>query len=763
MQKITTLFSHLLFISVFFLSASVYAQSTCAWAKKAGGSNEDYASDVITDASGNVYSLGNFYSQTIVISGTTLTNQPYAAFNYGTEMFLVKYDSCGNFKWAKQAGGNSDTRGTGLAVDAAGNVYVSGYSSADTVSFGALKLITKEYIDAFVVKYDANGIAQWARQGTGDYHDRAYGVAVDASNNVYLTGTFSSTYVRFGNDSIRNRNSDDDIFIVKYDNSGTVQWLRGGTGDYDDQPFGIGTDANGNIYVGGTFGSSYIRFGTDSLALHGYYDIFVVKYNSNGAEQWLKTAGAGDDDEAMGLATDAAGNTYITGFIGYNSTVAFGTHSITNPNSSLASFIAKYDAGGTAQWAKKGQGNSYTFSFGRDITLDLNGDPYIIGYSDSDSLNLGAVTIYNNSITAGNGGGGDTLYDVFVAKYKTNGNLAWARSAGGTGHDFGRAITTHGNNNAYIVGEYMSPSIVLAGITLTSSNPMGDAFISNNIAASSLIPAICEVTVDSLSHYNRIYWDKTAFTTVDSFIVYREVSSGVYKRIGSKPYDSLSMLIDTARSIGPANGNPNIGSYRYKLQTVDSSGTYSPLSPYHNTVYIAGSGGVFTWNTYNVEGVTLTPVTIFYLQRDDNSTGVWNLIGAVAGTQTFLSDPNAASYPNGSWMVYGSGFDCTPTRGAINTSRSNIKTASIGIKTNEQGVQLNVYPNPFNNNLIFDIATENMQVYTLEITNTLGQLIKSIQVNAAKTIVNTEDWAGGIYFYKLFNAGHLNSGKITKE
>ena len=73
------------------------AQSTCSWAKKAGGTDEDYYSDMVTDGLGNVYVLGNFYSQTITVGGTTLTNQPYNYY-YGAEMFLVKYDSCGNFK-----------------------------------------------------------------------------------------------------------------------------------------------------------------------------------------------------------------------------------------------------------------------------------------------------------------------------------------------------------------------------------------------------------------------------------------------------------------------------------------------------------------------------------------------------------------------------------------------------------------------------------------------------------------------------------------
>ena len=232
-------------------------------------------------------------------------------------------------------------------------------------------------------------------------------------NNVYLTGTFSSDYIKFGNDSIANRNSYDDIFIAKFDNNGNLNWLRSGTGSSDDYPYSISTDAIGNVYLGGTFSSPYIRFGNDSLALNGYYDIFLAKFNSSGTEQWIRVAGDTDDDEATAITTDAQGNTYVTGFIGSGATVNFGNHSITNNNYSLATFIAKYDASGTGLWAKKGQGNSYTTCVAKSINIDVNEDPYIVGYYNSDSLDFGAIKILNNSITAGNGTGG-VVYTIFL-------------------------------------------------------------------------------------------------------------------------------------------------------------------------------------------------------------------------------------------------------------------------------------------------------------------------------------------------------------
>ncbi|HXU28271.1 MAG TPA: PKD domain-containing protein, partial [Bacteroidia bacterium] len=124
-----------------------------------------------------------------------------------------------------------------------------------------------------------------------------------------------------------------------------------------------------------------------------------------------------------------------------------------------------------------------------------------------------------------------------------------------------------------------------ATYTVTGTDVNG---CSNNSTGSVTIltaptPDICMVTTDSLSIYNVVYWDKTVYANVDSFIIYREVQTApsTYKRIGAQLYDSLSQFIDTTRHVGPANGDPNAGSYRYKLQTVDTCGNYSALSPYH--------------------------------------------------------------------------------------------------------------------------------------------------------------------------------------
>jgi hypothetical protein len=506
--------------------------------------------------------------------------------------------------------------------------------------------------------------------------------------------------------------------------------------------------------------------------LNGYYDIFIVKYNANGVEQWLRSAGASDDDEALALATDAAGNSYITGHIGISSTVSFGSHSVTNSSQALAMFVAKYDANGADQWVRSSKQDNYSNNKGLSITLDAGGNPNVIGAYSSDSLNLGAVTLHNNSLA------GDSLYDVFVAKYKaTNGYLVWARGAGGSASDFGNGIAAGPHNSLYITGEFLSPSVSFAGITCTltagSTTQTGDAFIANNISTSLVSPNICLVSADSVSgtkQYNVVYWDKTPYSNVSRFIIYREVTSGVYQQIGTRSYANLSQFTDTARHVGSTTGNggdPNGSTYRYKLQILDTSGTYSLMGPYHNTVYfVSNNNGTFTWNQYTVENAAITPVSTFDLVRDDNSTGVWNVVQSTAGTQTTLNDLNYSSFQaTASWRVDANGFNCTPTlrlaSGNNGTLVAKVKSHSNqnnnrqgGIKQLVNNSQVTIYPNP--NKGSFAIETTATERQAVQVFDVNGKLVFSQIING-NTSIDASSLSDGVYNVSIIgNEGVAN-------
>ncbi len=748
---------------LFMLPNTSKAQS-CPWAKKAGGSYDDGGSAVATDGSGNVYATGYFYSTTIVFGTTTLHNSNTTS--GGQCMYLAKYDSCGNVLWAKVAGdiNGGSTYPAGLVTDASGNVYVAGYYN-DELIMGTYTL-TSAGTSAFVAKYSSGGVVQWAVTSSGNNQEKAYGIAVDGSNNVYVTGYFNSTTITFGSNNASNGTNDgftNDAFIAKFDNSGNNLWIAGNTSntstDGDVLGYGIGTDALGNAYVCGYFESSNIVFGSTTLTNNGYNDIFVVKYSTSGAFQWLKTAGATDDDEANGIAVDAAGNSYITGRFGAGSTITFGSSTITNAAQNPTVLIAKYDASGNPQWANVSVGDHYSFNAGNGISLDAGGNPLIIGLYSSDSLLFGPVTLYNTSLLNGSGGG-DYEYDVFAAKYKANGTLSWARTAGGDSNDVGNGIAAGIHNSLYITGQFYSPTMSVAGTTFSLStgslSQTGDAFIANNISTSPVTPSICMVTVDSLSINNIVFWDNT-YPTAATYVIYREVSTNIYKVIGSQPYNALSQFIDTSRSVGPSNGNPNVGSYRYKLQIIDTAGTGSALSPYHNTIYITqGTNGTFSWATnYTIEGMTSAPDSIYVLACDTANTNSWTTVAIQAGTQQQIADPGFIHHASvANWRVDALGFHCFPATARLSgnnsvdaakvKSHSNTNNNRVAGISKVTGVnqQVSVYPNP--NNGSFVVETNATEKQTVQIYDVTGKLVLT-QSLSGKTNIDAGSLNEGVY------------------
>jgi hypothetical protein len=745
MKRIFTLPAILSFAMALFVSNAI-AQPGCAWAKKIAANNEEWGQAVATDHSGNVYYTGNFYSSSIQIGSTTLQNEPYAQFNYGSEVFLAKYDSCGNFKWAKRAGGNDETRVRGIATDAAGNVYICGNGRADTTHFGTVTMLNRALYDGFVAKYDANGVCQWVTRIDGDDQDIAVNLTVDQSGNIYVVGNFGSTHLRCDGDSVSNfdTNNNNDVFLLKLDNTGHRVWLRAGGGDSDDFGYGIGVDASGNVYAAGYHSSSFIQFGSDQITQAGYNDIFITKYDASGTEQWLRQVGNTDDDRAFSLATDAAGNSYITGFIGFGTNVSFGTHVLNNSKQAYGYYLAKFDAVGTAQWVQGATDyDNYTENHGAMVRLDEVGNPHVIGYYTSDSLTVGPVTLHNAMVDS---------FDVFVMKYKPSGVLQWARTFGSQNNEFGLGIAPHAHD-VFVCGEWFGTSLTIGTNTLTSTNPYtGDAFIANNIQMNSILPELCLVTSDSTSTNNVLYWDKANYPSVDSFIVYRETSSGVYSRIGAQQYGVLSQFTDTARHVGVASGDPNAGTYRYKLQALDTAGTLSAVGPYHNTVYfVDNGGGTFTWNLYSVENLTLTPVSNYCLMRDNTHNGNWQQVACVSGTQGTLNDPQYAAYSStADWRVYANGFNCTPTmryannalEAAIVKSKSNItNNRGIGVKENYH-VQLFLFPNPAGND--FTIACEK-ELGMITLYNALGAVVYKQTSNNLSERIDISRLPAGMY------------------
>ncbi len=276
------------------------------------------------------------------------------------------------------------------------------------------------------------------------------------------------------------------------------------------------------------------------------------------------------------------------------------------------------------------------------------------------------------------------------------------------------------------------------------------------------VPSICMVTVDSLGDNNVIYWEKTLYDNVDSFIVYREIYNNFYKRIAAVSKNAYSGYTDTVRSIGPANGDPNTTTYRYKLQIRDTCGHYGVLSKWHQTIFIQDQqNGNFNWNSYAVEN-SVSPVTVYDLYRINLSNNTYSLVTST--TANLATDPLYGLWQTTArWRVQANGFNCNPTLKVSGTLDQKIKTKSnikndrlmgpIGIKENNLfNALINVYPSPVSDMVNIDSKALSNLDFTIELQNTLGQVVYNKKYTASlneKYQIEMNSFTGGIYFINI--------------
>jgi hypothetical protein len=225
----------------------------------------------------------------------------------------------------------------------------------------------------------------WAQAGSGSNSEEAKDVATDNLGNVYITGTFESSSITFGSITLT-ATSGTNLFVVKYDAAGTVQWAKTATGIAEG--YGITTDAAGDILVSGYFDGSSTTFSGITLTNQGGGDAFILKYDTDGNIIWAESIGGVENTEyAYDITTDLANAVYITGRY-TSSSLTIGSTVLTNQGTSGPDiFIAKFDSSGNPLWAD-GPGGNFT-DIANSIACDDNANVYITGSFSSDAVTFG--------------------------------------------------------------------------------------------------------------------------------------------------------------------------------------------------------------------------------------------------------------------------------------------------------------------------------------------------------------------------------------
>jgi hypothetical protein len=759
-----------------------------------GSSNtSDQAVKVIAQGSSAVYGLGY------------VTND-----NSGADAVISKYDNEGNILWQNIIDNNlGNDEAFDMARDSVYNIYL-----AKRINGGSE-----------LIKFDSIGSPVWTYSGSQVYHKvmvanggNSY-LASNESGTVTAADHFvvakldpsgslvyqspSISYQMGYNLQLGSMNVDNNERIIaggyytydqngpnqkvvalleKYSTSGNLLWQKhislpdstSANAMSNTNIKKILVDSTNDIYVcGNTWGNSGF----------GQYTTFVDKYNGNGTLQWHQLYNMGGSHE---IAADMKflSNGQLVVLTGTLGSVVIKK---LNPNNGNIVWETPVYIGPSTE--------------GASLQVDSNDDIFFSGQ--------GLV------------GSGPSLRDIVLGKISSSGNLYWTLTKAGSAveNDFAAHIDVTNTGRIYMAASMANSSgsgkdfsvlkfcdipqhtltvsgatqNICAGSTVTMSATGGSTYLWSDLTTSNdtLIasatgdyfctsykpdgcfknsdtihvelktppstPQICLVTVDSLSTHNIIAWDKASITGATAFNIYREDVTNIYSYIGTVLYDSLSEFHDYG-------ADPNVTTKRYKITAIDSCGQESPMSNYHNTIYIVSNGsGQFSWNPiYTIEN-SPNPVTQYLLMREDVAgSGVWNQVAATAGTQFIVNDPNYASFPTGRWRVETDwSISCTPVRGAINTSRSNIKSpSSVGLDEANAAAEFSMSPNPATNQLT--VKTGMRGKTTVSIYNALGQKVLCSALESGETTINIEHLEAGTYFVEVTGEQRKTTKKLIK-
>jgi hypothetical protein len=391
---------------------------------------------------------------------------------------VAKFDASGNLIWAKQFGGPGFEYSRSVAVDGSGNVYLlAQFDATADVDPGAatFSLTPIEFQDSFIAKLDASGNFVWARQIGGFGYQYGISLALDASGNVYTTGSFENT-VDF-DPGVGSANltaaGGRDAFIYKLDAAGNFGWVHHISGGGIESGSSIAISALGEVLVSGSF-TGIVDFDPGASAFSitgtGGSDIFVCKLNASGSFMWAVQLGGTGTDAGASIAVDASGNVYSAGY--FDSSGDFdpglGTATLTAVGA-WDIYVSKLDASGNYLWAKS-FGGLNNDSAG-DLDIDASGNVYSTGVFDGTvDFDPGAGTF--NLSSAGS-------IDVFVSKMDASGNFLWARAMGGISYEEGTSIAVDASENVYTTGAFdgsgdYNPGVGMLNITSSGSI---DAFI----------------------------------------------------------------------------------------------------------------------------------------------------------------------------------------------------------------------------------------------------------------------------------------------
>lgn len=437
------------FLLSIFITSLLYGQSTIEWVKSFDlSSGTGAVTSSCIDNNGNIFVVGHFTNPTDFDPGPGTMNITPT----GYDGFVCKYDSSGNFLWAKSFDGGTTCYCRAISVDAWNNIILTGrfQNNGDFDPGPGIVTLNASGTNTYVLKLNNNGGFIWAKSIDSPQTNSAFDLTNDSNGNIYVTGHFMGpidfdpgpgVYTEFGSD---------EIYILKLDSAGNFGWVTAlGTASYD-QGQSVSSDNQGNIYV---LGKAAIGSGDD---------ILIAKTNSSGVLIWQKFLSPDNGD----ISVTDDGDIFITG--------RFNIGADFDPGPSIVSvasvggydaFILSLDSASNFNWVKTIGASSD--QEGVDIKVDNNGNSIIVGnFFGTVDFNPGIATL---SLTS------QGFRDVFITKFDNGGNLIWAKSFGGQFTDNGKGISLSPYQELFVQGSFsdtvdFDPGIAINNLSSATGN-----------------------------------------------------------------------------------------------------------------------------------------------------------------------------------------------------------------------------------------------------------------------------------------------------
>jgi len=589
------------------------------------------------------------------------------------------------------------------------------------------------YADMFIVKYNSAGNVVWAKRSESyDFAAEGQGIAVDNTGNIFVTGYFRGTPLKFGKFTLYNNSGGDapNYFIAKYDPSGNVLWA-----DADDEFTGrawgnnVTTDRWGNVYAIGGFEFSSIKFGNSVLTNGGLEDIFITKYDASGNVEWAKELSSAGYDYSSAISTDNDGNVYIAGSF-TNDKINIGGISYNNTSPGTSDIVVvKCDSAGNFLWAKTAAGNKYDNVSGVEIASNKN--IYIAGSFYSSSVTFGCTTLVNSDSTGKSTdfyiaslGGPDANITPALSIALTSGIDSICQVESVT---FTAAPTNAGTDPFY--------QWKVNGIDVGTNNP---TYTTNTLTSGQVIS--CVMTSISTAACSDLVTVTSNPLTINCVAI-PAVSIAITS--GTNPTCAGTNVTFTAT---PTNGGTT-PVYQWKLNGTNV-GTNS--NTYQNATLTSGAKVSCVMNS-SLPGATPTTAESNEITMLRASFGSCLAIKYPNTKKTFVK-----TYHLGAANIDGNKVQKKPAGGVIQFTP---KVASPAIP------DLLIHPNPANQNAIITFYLEASAKISIDVFNIAGQQLGIIEnkvlSSGNQTIPwNTEKFAAGVYFIRLRTNNYSTAKKV---